>query len=108
MKRRLAIVFGLAALCIATPAAAARADDYFDNPARAARHNDAEAVRGMLAGGEGKPNQTDEQSRTALHYATSNGNTEIIAILIKAGAKLDPVDPLGNTPLHLAADRRQM
>jgi ankyrin repeat protein len=107
MRGRLSAVIGLAALFVATAFAVTRADNYFDNPARAARQNDAEAVRGMLAGGEGNPNQTDEESRTALHYAAGNGNVEIIAILIKARAKLDPADSLGNTPLHLAADRHR-
>ena len=36
-----------------------------------------------------------------------NGNLTITAILIKAKAKLDPKDKLGNTPLHMAADRNQ-
>jgi ankyrin repeat protein len=105
MKGRLSAVFGVAALFVVTAAAAVRADDYFGNPARAARQNDTEAVRGLVAGGDTNPNETDEESRTALHYAASNGNTALIAILIKAGAKLDVADPLGDTPLHLAANR---
>jgi ankyrin repeat protein len=36
-----------------------------------------------------------------------NGNLTIIAILIKANAKLDVKDKLGNTALHLSADRNQ-
>jgi uncharacterized protein len=107
MIGRLSTILWLAALFVATAVAVARADNYYDNPARAARNNDAEALRGMLAGEDAKPNETDEESRTALHYAASNGNVEIIAILIKVGAKLDPADRLGNTPLHLAADRRR-
>jgi ankyrin repeat protein len=53
------------------------------------------------------PNQTDEQDRTGMHYAAMNGNLQIIAILIKAGADIDPRDRLGNTPLMLAAQRNQ-
>lgn len=107
MKRRLAAVLGLTLLFVAGAAGSTRADDYDGNPALAARQNDAEAIREMVASGDSNPNQTDGQSRTALHYAALNGNAEIIAILIKAGAKLDLADPLGNTPLHLAADRSQ-
>jgi uncharacterized protein len=88
-------------------AGAARADEYGGNPARAAKHNDAEAVREMLAGGAGNPNETDDSDRTALHYGALDGNLEIVAILIKAGARLDVTDGLGNTPLHLAAERSQ-
>lgn len=80
---------------------------YYDNVARAAAQNDAEKVRHLVGGGDGNPNQTDDSSRTAMHYAALNGNLEIIAILIKAGAKLDPVDPLEDTPLHLATDQNQ-
>jgi uncharacterized protein len=80
--------------------------NYYSNVARAAAKNDAEAVR-QLVGGDGNPDQTDEQSRTALHYAAINGNLEIIAILIKANAKLNVEDPLGDTPLHLAVDHNQ-
>lgn len=76
--------------------------NYYDNPARAAAANDAEGVRKIVGGGDGNPNQTDDQSRTAMHYAAANGNLQIIAILIKAQAKLNPADPLGNTALHLA------
>ena len=104
MKGRLAIALGLAALFVMTAAVPAGAD-YFDNAARAARANNAGALRAILAGEDAKPNETDDAQRTAMHYAAVNGNTEIIAILVKAGAKLDPTDPLGNTPLHLAADR---
>jgi uncharacterized protein len=79
----------------------------YENVARAAKLNDANLVRSLLANG-GIPNQTDEQGRAGLHYAAINGNQVIILFLIKAGAKLDPKDRLGNTPLHLAADGNQV
>ena len=81
MRRRFSIVLVLVALSVTT-AAPAGAGEYFGNPARAARDNNAEAVRTLLAGEDAKPNLTDEESRTAMHYAASNGNVEIIAILI--------------------------
>jgi ankyrin repeat protein len=81
---------------------------YYDNVARAAANNDAGAVQALVGGGSGNPNQVDDQSRTAMHYAALSGNLQIMAILIKAGAKLDPTDPLGNTPLHLAAEQDQV
>lgn len=81
---------------------------YYDNAARAAAKNDAEAVRRLVGGGDGSPNQVDDQSRTAMHYAAVNGNLQIMAILIKANAKLNLVDSLGDTPLHLAAAQNQI
>jgi ankyrin repeat protein len=105
VKRWLSVAIGLLALI--GFAAGASAADYGGNPAQAARDNDAGAVRQILAGGDSNPNQTDEQSRTALHYAAINGSLEIVAILIKSGARLDVTDPLGNTPLHLAADNNR-
>jgi ankyrin repeat protein len=108
MKARFAVLLALAAVAGIAPA---RADidlfgSYWDNVARAAKANDAAAVRRLL-GPEGTPNEVDEEQRTAMHYAAINGNLQIIAILVKARAKLDPKDKLGNTPLHWAADRGQ-
>ena len=80
---------------------------YWENVARAARQDDTARVRELVAN-DVNPNQVDEEGRTGLHYAAMNGNLSIIAILIKAKAKLDPKDKLGNTPLHLAADLNQV
>jgi len=106
MNRRLFAIAGLAAITAATAAHAdiALFGSYWENTARAARQNDAALVRQLAPDG---PNQTDEEVRTGLHYAAMNGNLQIMAILLKAGAKLDPVDKLGNSPLHWAADRGQ-
>ena len=111
MNSRCAAVLGLAMISFIADGSASRADfnpfsDYYSNVARAAAQNDAETVR-RLVGGDGNPNQTDERSRTGMHYAAINGNLEIIAILIKANAKLNVQDSLGDTPLHLAADHGQ-
>jgi uncharacterized protein len=107
MMGRISAVLGLALFLVAAGAGGLRAADYGDNPAEAARDNDAAAVRAILAGGTASPNQTDSQQRTALHYAALNGNGEMVAVLIKAGAELNVTDSLGNTPLHLAAERNQ-
>lgn len=112
MNMRRTIVAGVAAITLAAGGVAAQAQinpfsAYYDNVARAAAKNDAEGVRRLVGGGDGNPNQTDDSSRTGLHYAAINGNLEIIAILVKANAKLNVPDGLGNTPLHLAADRGQ-
>jgi uncharacterized protein len=113
MSTRRTAMLGVASLVILTgsaspaPAAISLFSDYFDNVARAAEQNDAQLVGQLVGGGNGNPNQTDDQSRTGLHYAAMNGNLQIMAILIKAKAHLNLEDNLGNTPLHLAAERDQ-
>jgi uncharacterized protein len=109
---RLTAIVALAALAAVTGNYPAQAQispfgSYWENVARAAQQNDAAKVRALVAN-DGNPNQTDEALLTGLHYAAMNGNLTIIAILIKASAKLDAKDKLGNTPLHLAADRNQV
>ena len=111
MNARLAAFLGaaaVAAVIVGSPALRAQLQinpfaQFYENVARAAKQNDAGQVRSLIAD-DGNPNQTDEEGRTAMHYAAINGNLQIIAILIKGGAKLDPKEKLGNTPLHLAAD----
>src|SRR5437899_4703247 len=110
LNARLAAILGIAAVA-ALSAATVRAQinpfgGYYENVARAAKQNDSGTVRLLLSNGT-NPNQTDEESRSGLHYAAMSGNLRIIAILIKAGARLDPKEKLGNTPLHLAVERDQ-
>jgi len=115
MKARVATFLGGIALATAilySAAAHAQLDlnpfsKYYENVARAAKQNDAGSVRSTIANGA-SPDQTDEAMRTGMHYAATNGNLQIIAILIKAGAKLDPKEKLGNTPLHFAVDANQV
>jgi uncharacterized protein len=112
MKMRVTAIIMATALGAAAISSASRAQinvfgSYWENVARAARQNDPAMVRSLVAN-DANPNQTDEDQRTALHYAAMNGNLTIIAILIKAGAKLDIRDKLGDTALHLAADRNQV
>ena len=109
---RSAAILAIAATAVLSGGQAARAQinpfgGYYENVARAAKQNDSGTVR-LLVGNGTNPNQTDEESRTGLHYGALSGNLRIIAILIKAGANLDPKEKLGNTPLHLAADRNQV
>ncbi len=111
MSTRRSAILSLALISLVAGGSSSRADlsifgDYYSNVARAASQNDAELVR-QLVGGDSNPNQTDDQSRTGMHYAAMNGNLEIIAILVKARAKLNVEDPLGDTPLHIAADHNK-
>jgi len=115
MRTRREAIAGLAGLALFVVGSAARAQlninpfsAYYDNVSRAAAKNDAEAVRRLVGSGDGNPNQIDDASRTAMHYAAMNGNLQIIAILVKANAKLNLPDPLGDTPLHLAVEQDQL
>ena len=105
-----ALLFTVLLTAVAALALPARADfnplaTYFDNVARSAQQNDAAKVQSLLNDSDYSPNQTDGDGRTGLHYAAINGNIQIAAILIRAGAKLDIRDKLGDTPLHWAVER---
>ena len=54
-----------------------------------------------------KANSVDDSGRTGLQIAAGNGNLQIAAILIKAGANVNQKDRLGNTALHVATERNQ-
>ena len=70
---------------------------------RASLACDADGVRAILATNSPAVNLPDDSSRTPLHDAASRNCTNVIAVLIRAGAKLDAQDQAGETPLHVAA-----
>ncbi|MEE6518114.1 hypothetical protein FKM82_028825 [Ascaphus truei] len=47
------------------------------------------------------PCAADDKGRTALHFASCNGNDQIVSLLLDRGADPNQRDGLGNTPLHL-------
>jgi len=113
MTARLGVAFGLALLALAAWSPCARADistalnpfsGYYNNIARAAEANDVAKVRALLSSGNSANETEADSQRTGLHTAAINGNLQIAAILIKAGARIDARDNLGNTPLQYAAD----
>ncbi|KAM7114581.1 ankyrin repeat domain-containing protein 54 [Molossus nigricans] len=67
-----------------------------------ANANDVETVQRLLEEGA-DPRAADDKGRTALHFASCNGNDEIVQLLLDYGANPNQRDGLGNTPLHLAA-----
>ena len=48
-------------------------------------------------------NQNDTLGKTALSLAAQNGYTEIVELLLKAGANAEVQDNDGGTPMHRAA-----
>ncbi|XP_043824004.1 ankyrin repeat domain-containing protein 54 [Dromiciops gliroides] len=68
----------------------------------AANANDLETVQQLLEDGV-DPCTADDKGRTALHFASCNGNDQIVQLLLDHGADANQRDGLGNTPLHLAA-----
>uniref|UniRef100_A0A5F8G7B3 Ankyrin repeat domain-containing protein 54 n=1 Tax=Monodelphis domestica TaxID=13616 RepID=A0A5F8G7B3_MONDO len=68
----------------------------------AANANDLETVQQLLEDGV-DPCTADDKGRTALHFASCNGNDQIVQLLLDHGADPNQRDGLGNTPLHLGA-----
>ena len=113
MTARFTAMVGFALLALGVSAPGARADissalnpfsAFYNNVARAAEANDVGKVRAMLTSGNNVNEVEDDTQRTGLHESAINGNLQIAAILIKAGARIDARDNLGNTPLLYAAD----
>ncbi len=78
----------------------------FETPvADAAMRGDGAAVKALIAGGA-DVNAAQGDGMTALHWTSLNGDAATTALLLSAGAKVDPPTRLGNyTPLHLASSR---
>ncbi|XP_033018036.1 ankyrin repeat domain-containing protein 54 isoform X2 [Lacerta agilis] len=68
----------------------------------ASNSNDLETVQQLLEDGV-DPCAADDKGRTALHFASCNGNDSIVHLLLDHGADPNQRDGLGNTPLHLGA-----
>lgn len=67
---------------------------------------DAEQVRQVVADRPGLINQQHARGNFApLHEAVDGGRTEIVQVLIDAGADLDNQKSDGRTPLHMAVSR---
>jgi ankyrin repeat protein len=112
MRRIVRIVAAavLLAPVLAGPAARAELDISPRKPALIAAvvANDVDKVRISLLQKKENPNAVDDRdARTALMFAAANGNTEIVKLLLDAGAKINATDSAGSTALHWAADRGQ-
>lgn len=63
------------------------------------------AVKRLLNRREVLPDPRDNEGSTPLHYAVAASSTEVIGMLIKAGAKTYVVNNEGETPLHWITPR---
>lgn len=70
----------------------------------AAAAGDAAAVSALLAAGA-KPDASDADGATALHWAADAGTVAAVRALLAGGAAVDAVDGDGATPLMYAALR---
>ncbi len=69
----------------------------------AVKNNDSVLVKKIIT--KNKVNDIDERSMTALHWASGNGNVEMVKILIDNGANVNAQEKSGYTPLHFAAGK---
>jgi len=64
---------------------------------------DEQSVSAILQTNAGAINLRDDSGRLPLHLAASRNCTDVIAVLIKAGANLEARSDAGETPLVVAA-----
>lgn len=69
----------------------------------AARHGNLFMANDLLLAGAGANAQEHFNHTSPLHMAAREGHTDILRLLIKAGADIDFKNALGDTPLHSAA-----
>jgi uncharacterized protein len=96
LRSKALVALGLVAFLAAAPAPDAPVAD-------AAMRGDVEAVKELIKSGA-DVNVSQGDGMTALHWAGVNDNAEMVAVLVKAGAKLETGTRIGSyTPLHVAA-----
>jgi ankyrin repeat protein len=95
----------VSALEHATPAEVNASDEDRRPPlmhAVLAEHADPLIVRLLIERGADVNVADKDQKWTALHFAARDQKEPIVRALLEAGAKVDPVDVFGNTPLWRA------
>jgi ankyrin repeat protein len=62
--------------------------------------NEPTHIAKLLACDTGDPNITDNQGRTAMHYAAEQGKTGLLSYMASKGGDVNARDKHGTTPLH--------
>lgn len=70
---------------------------------RSARNNNLNSVKSLLRKGAELEQSTDSFHRTALHWFSFWGNVAGARYVLNKGLKIDAVDNLGYSPLHIAS-----
>jgi ankyrin repeat protein len=65
-----------------------------------------EVVQTLLSSSKAEPNYSDHNGMTAMHFAAANDHVEVIKTLLASGAHVECMDKGEDTPLHLAARRK--
>ena len=104
----MAILIALLALCLATSSGAqpisAESAQYHDLDAgELVAEGNVEVLSHLVALKEVDPNRRTRTGSTLLCVAVEQGNSEIAALLLQAGAKVETRDKTGHTPLCIAA-----
>ena len=68
----------------------------------AAQKGDVEKVRELLAADSNSLNEKGAYGRSALHYAASSGNADVVKLLLDKGVEVDVTSYNRLTPLHMA------
>ncbi|VUZ53440.1 unnamed protein product [Hymenolepis diminuta] len=69
---------------------------------KAVKANDVEAVKAQLENGSSPDSRKSPAKKNALMIAASRGYSDVIAVLLNAGAKTSPTEMLMNSALHFA------
>lgn len=74
----------------------------------AARYNDLNVVRALIAAGADMNTKSDKNGATALHYAVVANNEDVVKVLIECGADVNAMDEVDCSVLHYAVAGRSV
>jgi len=93
----------IAIACIFAATHASAEPPSFDSIIKLVEAGNADELRDILQKNPQAVNLSNPNGLPLIHRAVMTDKTETVSVLIKAGAKLDSVEGLRRTPLHVAA-----